>query len=1329
MSLAVADPAHFAGTSRFEVLRVLGQGGVGVVYEALDRELNERVALKTLRVVSPEALLRFKQEFRTLQDLDHPNLVRLGELIEEAGTWFFTMELVQGIDLLSFVRLRSSERHASDETSAAAPGPSSASLRGPSSSTPNPAFPTYVAPTPELTPDAPGGAPAARGEAAPAADATSPGAGKRVSSPADHVTSDTLGSGAPPAAPELPAQPGPRLFSETRVRHAFTQLAEGLEALHRAQLVHRDVKPSNVLVTDDGRVVILDFGLITEVAEVAEEGVMGMGTLAFMAPEQWRGAVPQPASDLYAVGVALYLALTGALPFGGKSRQELAWRKLNTDPPPPHAFCAELPADLEALCLELLRLDPAARPTGAELARRLGEAKPGARAPAKRSKTSSTFLGRQAELSELAHAFDQSRKGGTVCVLVTGDSGIGKSTLVRHFRDAVMVAHPDTLVLAGRCHERESVPYKAIDGVVDALSRRLRRLPDDEVAALLPEWTGALSQVFPVLRQVEAIARLAGTAPLLERTELHRRVFATLRELFARVGERWPLLVLIDDLQWADPDSLALLAELLRPPGPRLLLVATQRGPAASAVRLGDVELRRIHVSALPAAESIQLAMRWLGEAGAARPELADALAREGAGHPLFIAELAQHLAEGEDAAASAAASAIVPAQVRFDDALRQRIARLDEPARRLLELVAVAGVPLPQAFFAEVAGLPFADFARHAATLRAGRLLRTSGPRPSNRAEPYHDRISESLRAGMTAEVARDWHERLARALEPLPSSAPELLSVHWEGAGDLRRAADFAVRAGDEAIRAVAFERAARMYRRALELVGRMATPADTRELGRLEFALADALVNAGRSRDAAEIYLRAAARAPAGEALDLRRRASEAYLVSGRVDEGMTTIAGLLEEVGMPLPASRAATLLSIGLSRAQLKLRGLECKIVEEADVEPELLLKMDVAWSAGMGLAFVDVIQSTWFQQRFLLLSLRTGERRRFIRGLVCEAVLIAAGGSRTQARTAALLARLEALGATVDRAYDRGWIACTSALCAYLEGRFTRVMEFAEGALPYLERAGYSSSWEVDTMRVMLITCQFMTGRTRDMVERSDEYMRAARDRGDHYEATLLRTAIPNHVWLVRNDPETARRMANDAIAGWSKRGTIVHTFMDVMAQTGIDLYEAPASDAAWQRVTGRWKSLVSAYMLAYQVGLVQCTELRGRAAVAASRRAPLSRARTLWRAAEKDAAAIAREGPPPAAPFAAMIRASVRHQQGRADDAIRLVREAVLGFDRADMALHAQAARRQLGTLVGGDEGKALVAAADAWMSAQAIVDPARLTAMLAPGLGPAVD
>src|SRR5262245_41177288 len=123
-------------TRRFEVIRVLGTGGMGVVYEAFDRERQSRVALKTLRTLEAEALLRFKREFRALQDIQHPNLVSLGELLEEDGQIFFTMELVEGIDSIEYVRPRGlSERisglpRASEETLASPGARTSAPPRG-----------------------------------------------------------------------------------------------------------------------------------------------------------------------------------------------------------------------------------------------------------------------------------------------------------------------------------------------------------------------------------------------------------------------------------------------------------------------------------------------------------------------------------------------------------------------------------------------------------------------------------------------------------------------------------------------------------------------------------------------------------------------------------------------------------------------------------------------------------------------------------------------------------------------------------------------------------------------------------------------------------------------------------------------------------------------------------------------------------------------------------------------------------------------------------------------------------------------------------------------
>src|SRR5262249_23971612 len=150
-----------------------------------------------------------------------------------------------------------------------------------------------------------------------------------------------------------------------------------------------------------------------------------------------------------------------------------------------------------------------------------------------------------------------------------------------------------------------------------------------------------------------------------------------------------------------------------------------------------------------------------------------------------------------------------------------------------------------------------------------------------------------ESLRASLPPEVTRQWHERLVRALEPLPGASPEMLSVHLAGAGETRRAAEYAVRAAHEAADALAFERSVRLFRRALELHAASGDGADSAPMYRLEIALAEALVNAGRSCEAAEVFARAAAHAPAAEALDLRRRAGEAFLVGGEVDRGVDVI----------------------------------------------------------------------------------------------------------------------------------------------------------------------------------------------------------------------------------------------------------------------------------------------------------------------------------------------------------------------------------------------------------------------------------------------------
>jgi hypothetical protein len=443
--MAGLDPGDFRGNDRFLVQGQLGAGGYGVVYRALDRERNTPVALKTLRHVGAKALVRFKQEFRALADVSHPNLVTLYELSSHDDQWFFTMELVDGVNFLWYMRGDTYP----DESS-----PTSA-LSSPTSSEHSDFF-------------------------------------KQAS---DKISTAT---GAPAGAMNL-----------DRLRHALPQLAEGVLALHEAEKLHRDIKPSNVLVTREGRVVLLDFGLISELAPEHTHSLDAVGTPAYMSPEQAAGLPLTEASDWYSVGSMLYQALTGCLPFSGPLLEVLR-RKQESEPAPPRELAPGVPNDLDSLCQELLRLDPGKRPSGLEIRRRLrGVSVPGlaidTALPVPPGST--PFVGREQHLEALRDAFRTMKGGRAVTVAVRGGSGMGKSALVRRFLEELKEKEGEAVVLSGRCYERESVPFKALDALVDALSRYLRHLPSAQAEALLPHDILALARVFPVLRQVGAVNR------------------------------------------------------------------------------------------------------------------------------------------------------------------------------------------------------------------------------------------------------------------------------------------------------------------------------------------------------------------------------------------------------------------------------------------------------------------------------------------------------------------------------------------------------------------------------------------------------------------------------------------------------------------------------------------------------------------------------------------------------------------------------------------------------------------------------------------------------
>lgn len=953
------------------------------------------------------------------------------------------------------------------------------------------------------------------------------------------------------------ARDGDRAIQRARA----ADLTDAVHSLHLAHRLHRDIKPANVLVSPARGTVLLDFGFASTLRGDGE----GLGTPVFTAPEILRGAAPTPASDWFSVGASLWEILTGEPVARGQLGEPPAKRPCPTDVDP----------GLWDLVEAMLRRSPADRPTGAEI---LGFFERSPRAaelvPSSGDEiTRAALVGRDPEVRQLQRLFEASQAGVRIGQIL-GPSGIGKTALVLGFLDALPAG---TVVLRGRCGPREDVPFNALDEVMDVSAGALIAAGAKLGERSDPRTAAALARAFPVFGDLLALEPPVLPADTQELRRLCARGFVELvRSLSDGTTVVW-----IDDLHWADTDSASLLLLILEEARDARILFLLSTRTELSALRALP---ERDDVALVPLAldESLALARTWAGE-DSVRVEDA---ARECQGSPLFLRQLIDRMA-------MRAPAGPLPS---LEAAILTSLAALSRPARDLLELLAVAARPWSLATGGEdpegELGDPDALFLLHDL-----RLLRGNAGARERTIEIDHDRIREVLVADLAPERRRELHLRVARTLDR-QGTRPEEIVFHYAAGGRPEEGARLALHAAEAAASALAFNRAADLYTLVLSMP---ATEADLRALLPL---LARALSKAGRGEEAAAAYLRAAALRAPGEALELRRQASEQLLRVGRIDAGIAVLADVLRELRLPNPGTWLGTLLWLAWTQlAQLATR----ERAAPAAADPRALQRVDACFSAGLGLNMIDIQRSMLFQSLQLVLARRSGDPARIARSLAVESTYRSTRGSARHSRQAqALLARARTIAGRLEDPEGLAFADLCDGVGKTTSGEFAAAIEQLDAAAERYRAHQDGVTWEVANCDLYKCWSSVYLGRIAALRQLVPRLQREAAERGDALAAIAVESGICAVAGLARGLPDETLARAREARVRLPSGGFESLDYFDLVARVAVLLYRGEG-EGAYAAMRAAWSGLRRGFFLNLRFFRVELRFMRARAAIASA--------------------------------------------------------------------------------------------------------------------------
>jgi eukaryotic-like serine/threonine-protein kinase len=1060
----------------YRLLKPLGQGGSGIVWRAEHAGTGLPVALKTVRVPNAALLASIRREVAALARIEHPGIVRILEHGLADGVPWYAMELVEGTTLLG--HCLSLQAHG-DETE------TEHSL---------------------LQPDTQAG-PAASASAAVAAPDRRRG-------------------------PLSPAALG-------RILTALRRLCGPLAFLHGEGLVHRDLKPGNVMVRPNGRPVLVDFGLAAQFSgrlsrEALDLTTAPVGTAAYMAPEQIRAELVDARSDLYALGCMLYELLAGRAPFTGASAREILMQHLKSQPVPVSKLVPEVPAGMDELLLRLLAKSPRERLGYAEdvaaALLQLGARDEPLPGPEPRSYLYRPgFAGRDDSLSQLEgclHALDEGR--GSV-VLITGESGVGKTRLAIEL--AHRAAQGGVLVLTGEClpgssqGQASGVPFEALRKPLQQLADRCRERGLAEAERLFGPRGKLLAPFEP------ALAALPGQDAYPEPAELpgeaaQLRLFLALAETLAALAAHRGVLLLLDDLQWADELTsgfLDLLVRTERLQQTPLLVVGTCRSeemsealrPLMDAPGTGHIALGRLTE---PAVASICADMLALAPPPR---QLSRFLHFNSEGNPFFVAEYLRaavvermlwrdqsglwRVAESTrgEAGTSAYEGLGLPHSLR--ELVGRRLGALPAAAASLAAAAAVLGRESDSALLQHMHAVEEEAFGAALDVLVRIEILEPIG---TDRMRFVHDKLHEVAYERLPAARRRELHRAAAEGIEQHsgPARLERLaeLGRHWELAGEPQKAAPRYLQAARKAMRQHEYAEGARLYR---VFLGLGAGRGDEELEARL--GLAECLEQRGHVPDAGEELRRAVARAREldDEALELRAQSALATVLHklGQMDEARELYEDLVARGRTAPDQTTASALAGLAVLHTEQS-RYAESQHLSEQSMQlfsqlGERSKLAQVMGNLAVGYHYQGRLdEARRLYEQALAIDRALGERPREGHRLGCLAVLAQEQGRLEEATS--LLEQALAISQEVDDRRTEGILRMNLGALQLDSGRLEAAMEAFEQALALHQLVGNRPWLAITTSSLGMASAeQGRVAEARACYERTLEITRELRDR------------------------------------------------------------------------------------------------------------------------------------------------------------------------------------------------------------------------------------